>query len=113
MTIFFITILAAMALHSLYLISNLFLGFATNKTILSSINITRIAFIFILRLQFSNGQVRTLNKLTKLTKNDLKYIIDLLNDKVQSSQDGYKTMPLNAIIKLIIIPNITLKKNIL
>ena len=47
MTIFFITILAAMALHSLYLISNLFLGFATNKTILSSINITRIAFIFI------------------------------------------------------------------
>lgn len=69
--------------------------------------------LFILRLQFSNGQVRTLNKLTKLTKNDLKYIIDLLNDKVQSSQDGYKTMPLNAIIKLIIIPNITLKKNIL
>ena len=47
MTIFFITILVAMALHSLYLISNLFLGFATNKTILSSINITRIAFIFI------------------------------------------------------------------
>ena len=40
--------------------------------------------LFILRLQFSNGQVRTLNKLTKLTKNDLKYIIDLLNDKVQS-----------------------------
>ena len=69
--------------------------------------------LFILRLQFSNGQVRTLNKLTNLTKNDLKYIIDLLNDKVQSSQGGYKTMPLNAIIKLIIIPNITLKKNIL
>ena len=40
----FITILVAMALHSLYLISNLFL---INKTILSSINITRIAFIFI------------------------------------------------------------------
>ena len=54
--------------------------------------------LFILRLQFNNGQVRTLNKLTKLTKKDLNFILDLLNDKIQSSQDGYKTIPLNAII---------------
>lgn len=54
--------------------------------------------LFILRLQFSNDQIRTLNKMVKLTKNDLKYLIDLLNDKVQTSQDGYKTMSLNNII---------------
>ena len=64
MTIFFITILAAMALHSLYLISNLFLGFATNKTILSSINITRIAFIFIYWLPASRAPVVIISLIT-------------------------------------------------
>ena len=54
--------------------------------------------LFILRLQFSNGQIRTLNKMVKLTKLDLKFLLDLLNDKVQTSQDGYKTMSLNTII---------------
>lgn len=53
--------------------------------------------LFILRLHFSNGSIRTLNKMVKLTKLDLKFLIDLLNDKVQTSQDGYKSTPLNAI----------------
>lgn len=57
--------------------------------------------LFILRLHFSNGSIRTLNKMVKLTGgktgNDLKFLLDLLNDKVQTSQDGYKTTPLNAI----------------
>lgn len=42
--------------------------------------------LFILRLHFSSGSsggtVRTLNKMVKLTKLDLKFLIDLLNDKV-------------------------------
>lgn len=35
--------------------------------------------------------------MVKLTKLDLKFLLDLLNDKVQTSQDGYKSTPLNAI----------------
>ena len=53
--------------------------------------------LFILRLHFSNGSIRTLNKLVKLTKNDLKFLLDLLNDKIQTSQDAYKSTPINAI----------------
>ena len=54
--------------------------------------------IFLFRVQFNDGQIRTLCKLQQLNKEDKNYIIDLLENKIQFSDDSYKTTPITKII---------------
>ena len=54
--------------------------------------------LFLFRVQFNDGQIRTLCKLQQLNKEDKNYIIDLLENKIQFSDDSYKTTPIIKII---------------
>ena len=53
--------------------------------------------IFLFRVQFNTGQIRTLCKLQRLNKEDKNYLIDLLDNEIQLSDDAYRTTPISAI----------------
>ena len=54
--------------------------------------------LFLFRVHFNDGQIRTLCKLQQLNKEDKNYLIDILENKIQFSDDSYKTTPITKII---------------
>ena len=53
--------------------------------------------IFLFRVQFNTGDIRTLCKLQRLNKEDKNYLIELLDNEIQLSDDAYRNTPIAAI----------------
>ena len=54
--------------------------------------------LLLVRIQYIDDSINTLCTLQKLNKNDIKYIIKLLTNKIQMSQDEYLNKPIKNII---------------